>query len=283
MPAPQAVMMKQFARLKFASFGLKVPTNWKDPQGDPAAAHYGKAFKAQEKATVMDMGSPPPPLFMPATLNKYHTDTQKKHNSDVGGFIDKICTAICSAWGQWQMAAVMTGVQIAGPVATGGQIVGPMLQAFIMPQAPVNTAQLAKYSNVVASVISNAWMQYTATIKIPGMPLYPAFAAFPGPIAPPMPNLPAPLIALTQVDVGLQPNALKSLMVAQLGDPTAPFHGELFEAIATAFNQCFTIWKASTIFNNILGTGPIPTFAPPYVPVGPVVGGQGNMIPTGIT
>jgi hypothetical protein len=32
---------------------------------------------------------------------------------------------------------------------------------------------------------------------------------------------------------------------------------------------------------NVLGTGPVPTFAPPYVPVGPVVGGVGNMTPGG--
>jgi hypothetical protein len=32
---------------------------------------------------------------------------------------------------------------------------------------------------------------------------------------------------------------------------------------------------------NVLGTGPVPTFAPPYVPVGPVVGGVANMTPGG--
>ena len=34
---------------------------------------------------------------------------------------------------------------------------------------------------------------------------------------------------------------------------------------------------------NVLGTGPVPTFAPPYVPVGPVVGGVGTMMPGGFT
>ena len=32
--------MQQLARLKFTSFNLKVPQNWKDPQGDPDAKHY---------------------------------------------------------------------------------------------------------------------------------------------------------------------------------------------------------------------------------------------------
>ena len=34
---------------------------------------------------------------------------------------------------------------------------------------------------------------------------------------------------------------------------------------------------------NVIGTGPVPTFAPPYVPGGPVVGGVGSMPPGGLT
>ena len=108
MPAPQASAMKQLARLKFTSFSLKVPTNWRDPSGGTAADHYGKAFKQNEKASSPGM----PPLFQPASLNKYHTDTQKMHIAKIGKFIDDTCTAICSAWSTWQSAATMVGVVI---------------------------------------------------------------------------------------------------------------------------------------------------------------------------
>src|SRR5271154_1981708 len=101
MPAPQASAMQQLARLKFTSFALTVPTGWQDPSGDPAPSQYGKAFKDSEKTTAPGA----PPLFQPATMNKYHTDAQKMHIAKIGAFIDTTCSAICTAWDTWQKAA----------------------------------------------------------------------------------------------------------------------------------------------------------------------------------
>ncbi|HEX7836328.1 MAG TPA: hypothetical protein VF469_02635 [Kofleriaceae bacterium] len=270
--------MQQLARLKFTSFNLKVPQNWKDPQGS-AADHYGRAFKPDEKASAPGM----PPLFQPASLNKYHTDTQKMHIGKIGAFIDGTCSAICSAWSQWQTAATMVGVVINAVTAVGGQIVGPPWTPLILASAPKSTPMEMKYSNVIAQVIGTAWLTFTATVKVTGMPWYPAFAAVPSPVAPPAPNIPCPFAALTQVPVSISCNVLKMQMVGQLGDPNAPFHQELFESIADAFEKSYNLWKVSTMVTNVLGTGPVPTFAPPYVPVGPVVGGVGTMTPGGFT
>jgi hypothetical protein len=275
MPAPQASAMQQLARLKFTSFNLKVPKDWRDPSGDPAADHYSKAFKPEEKMTAAGM----PPLFQPASLNKYHTDTQKMHIAKIGKFIDDTCSAICSAWSQWQSAASMVGVIVNAITASGGQVVGPPLMPLIMASAPKSSPSEMKYSNVIATVVGNTWLQYTSTIKVAGMPWYPAFAAFPSPVAPPTPNVPCPVAALTQVPP--QAAMMKQQMVGQLGDPNAPFHAELFEAISDAFEKIYNLWKVSTMVTNVLGTGPIPTFAPPYVPAGPVVGGVGTMTPGG--
>jgi len=278
MPAPQASAMQQLARLKFTSFNLKVPTNWKDPQGD-AGDHYGRAFKPDEKASSPGM----PPLFQPASLNKYHTDTQKMHIGKIGGFIDGICSAICSAWSTWQTAATMVGVVINAVTAAGGQIVGPPWTPLILASAPKASPMEMKYSNVIAQVIGTAWLSFTATVKVTGMPWYPAFAAVPSPVAPPAPNVPCPFAALMQVPMSISCNVLKMQMVGQLGDPQAPFNQELFEAISDAFEKTYNLWKVSTMVTNVLGTGPVPTFAPPYVPVGPVVGGVGTMTPGGFT
>jgi hypothetical protein len=279
MPAPQASMMKNLAKLQFSSFALKVPTDWQQPQGDPAGKHYGDAFQPSEKATAPATAAPP--LFQPASMNKYHTDTQKKLTQQFGDFIDGICTAICSAWGNWQSTASMAGIIVNAVTATGGQVVGPPLTPLILAEAPKDGPSAIKYSTAVASVIGTAWLTYTASIKIPGLPFYPAFAAFPSPVAPPTPNVPVPLIALTQVAVGVSKMALKGQMVGQLGDPMAPFHKELFDCIADAFDKCFQLWQGTTMVTNVLGTGPVPTFAPPYVPVGPVMGGVGTMPPGG--
>ena len=279
MPAPQASAMQQFARLKFTSFQIKVPQNWQTPSGDPDGKHYGDAFKPEEKATAPAAGAPP--LFLPASMNKYHTDTQKMHIDKVGKFIDGICSAICSAWSTWQSAATMVGIMVNGPTASVGQVLGPPWTPLILAQGPKETPMLLKYTNVVASVLGTAWLSYTATIKVPGMPWYPAFAAMPSPVAPPTPNIPCPVVALTQVTASIMPDVMKMQMVGQLADPMAPFHDKLFEAICDGFDKCFKIWQTSTMVTNVLGTGPVPTFAPPYVPVGPVVGGVGTMPPGG--
>ena len=148
MPAPQASMMQQVARAKFASFGLKVPQNWTDPAG-AAGDQYGRAFKPGEKVTSPAAGSPP--LFQAASLNKYHTDVQKMLHAKFGAFIDGICSAICSAWSQWQTAATMTGLVVAGPTVSVGMIVGPPLTPLIMASAPKARKKEGVHLNNVTS------------------------------------------------------------------------------------------------------------------------------------
>jgi hypothetical protein len=267
-------MMQQLARAKFMSFGLKVPTNWQDPSGDPGAAHYGKAFKDSEKTSAPGA----PPLVQPASLNKYHTDAQKMHVAKIGAFLDGSCSAICSAWGQWQTAASMAGIVVAGPVASVGQIIGPPLTPLILASAPKASPNEMKYSQVVATVIGTAWLTFTATVKIPGLPFYPAYAALPTPVAPPMPNVPVPFAALIQVPVSISCSVMKMQMIGQLGDPMAPFHKELFESICDAFEKCYNLWKVSTMVNNVLA---IATGGTPVSPL-PAVG-TAMMAPGGFT
>lgn len=279
MPGFEWTVMTNFARLTFGGFGLSVPTNWRAPSGDPAEQHYRDAFKPEEKSTIP---LSPPALFRAASGNKYHTDTQKKLHTDYGKFIDDTCKAICQAWSTWQTAATMSGVVVNAITATGGVLAGPPWAPIILASAPKSTPMLMKYSNVIANVISTAWQTFTATVKVPGLPWYPAFAAFPGPVAPPTPNIPVPFAALMQVPMSISKMALKAQMISQLGDPGAPFAPQLFEAIADGFEKSYNAWKVATQVMNVLGTGPIPTFAPPYVPVGPVVMGTGMMAPGGL-
>jgi hypothetical protein len=276
MPAPQASMMKQLARLQFSSFGIKVPDQ--APQMNVPKT-FADAFKDDEKSASPDPTVPP--LFIADSTNKYHCDVQKQKTKDYGGYIDGICDAICSAWSQWQSAATLVGVMVNAVTASGGQVVGPPLQPLILATAPKAGPSQLKYSNVISQVIGTAWLQYQSSIKVPGLPWYPAFAAMALPVAPPMPNIPVPVAALTQVTVPVSKDVLKGQMIAQFADPGAPHHKELFDCIADAFEKCFQIWQTSTMVTNVLGTGPVPTFAPPIVPAGPVVGGVANMPPGG--
>ena len=163
--------------------------------------------------------------------------------------------------------------------ATMGQVVGPPWLPLIMASAPKGSPAEARYSNAIATAISNGWMAYQSSIKVPGLPWYPAFATAPAPVAPPMPNVPCPVAALTQVDTSISKSVLAKAMVGLLGDPQALHHKQLFESVAEAFEQCFMLWKVSTLVTNVIGTGPVPAIPP--VVVGPVVGGIGNMPPGG--
>jgi hypothetical protein len=130
----------------------------------------------------------------------------------------------------------------------------------------------------IGNSLGAGWLQFTSSISVPGLPWYPAFAAMPAPVAPPLPNVPCPLVALTMSRAQLGATMLKTTMAAQ---SSVPDHQALFGAIAEAFSKVLDLWLASTLVTNVLGTGPVPSFAPPYVPVGPVIGGVGNMPPGG--
>ena len=276
MPAPQASIMSQLARLKFTSFALKVPQNWSDPQGDPAGQQYKNAFKDSEKSAVP--GSPP--LFQPATMNKYHVDSQKMHIAKIGKFIDDTMSAIANAWSQWQALASMVGITIVGPSAIGGQIVAPPFTII----GPASTPAEAKYSKVIAGVIGPAWDAFTKTVTSPGLPWYPMFAAATAPVAIPAMNVsgpPAMFAALTQIPTTITMAVMKPQMIAQLGDPQAPFHKELFESICDAFEKTYTQWKVTTMVTKAIGTGPVPSMALPVPVPGPVAGGIATMPPGG--
>lgn len=276
MPSPIAFAFKQLVRLKFMSFQLKVPFNWQHPVGDALQA-YNTAFKDNEKSV------PPgfPPLFLPATMNKVHVDTQKMHIDKIGTFIDDMVDSICSAWSMWQSTASLTGVMVMGPVATMGSIVAPPIDGLILTNmTPKATSpMLMKYAKAIAKAIGTGWSTWQTSFKIPGLPMFPAFAAWALAVAPPMPSIPFPLLAMTQVSTMLGMQALKAAMIQELSDVEAPFHAKLFEAFADGFEKTFMLWQASTLVTNILGTGPVPTWAPPLVPMGPVVGGTGMGAP----
>jgi hypothetical protein len=269
MPAPQASLYKQLARQLFIANAIRLPVSWSQPNNQ-----FSDAFDPSDLIKIPNL---PTNLFREATLNKFHVDTAKQVSDQFGEFIDGTCDAICSGISTWLTSASIAGVVINAVVGilTPGGVVGPPLTPLILAQAPKKTPQQTKYSNVIATVFGTAWLQWQSGIT--GQLLYPAFAAVPSPVAPPIPNIPVPLIAFPSPgEVALSGAVLKGQMIAQLADPQAPHSAELFDAIANGFTTPFSIFKASTMVTNVLGTGPVPTFAPPFVPVGPVIGGVGT-------
>lgn len=271
MPAPNAQMLAQLTRTNFSAKNIKIPIDWAPP-----GQQYPDAFAPSERQVAP--GSPTE-LFHAATLNKYHVDSAKDMSDKLGAYIDGVSGAICGAIDNWMKMAMVTAALINGPAGTllPGGVVGPPLLPLILGQAPKNTPLEAQYSLAIANAFGTAWQTWQTGLT--GMLTYPAFAAVPSPMAPPMPNVPMPLVAFASAgEALLSPATLKGAMIGMLANPTAQHAPDLFDALAQAFGTVFQMFKTTTIVQNVLGTGPVPTFAPPFVPVGPVM--AGTVIPT---
>lgn len=181
----------------------------------------------------------------------------------------------------WRLQAHFQDLRIMAVSAIGvpGCLRGPDLAPLIggAPGAAAAQGLEAELREAVAEGVAECFRQWQDQVSVPGLPWYPAFAAFPGPQAPPIPNVPMPLISC--------PSAKASMITTP-----APLRGEMYEAlpdalqvpaidaflnrIAQSLAVYFLIWLAQQQVMLVMGKGPIPTFAPPYVPVGPVVGGD---------
>ena len=191
-----------------------------------------------------------------------------------------IFRAIKQAHKTWQSAAMLTGVQVMSITAVGGTLIGPPLAPLIIAIRPGTNDFERKLVQAIATVVGNSWIAFCATVRAPGLPWYPSFAAVPSPVAPPMPNVPTPFNTLTHVPGLLAPGIMKPPIMAQLRNDKAA--EGIVDSVLSAFQQFISAWTATTMVTNVLGTGPVPSFAPPFVPVGPVVGGTANMIPGGL-
>ena len=199
---------------------------------------------------------------------------------DPGRMISGLSSAVTQAWDMWQRTATIVGVNINAVVASGGTLVGPPIGPLILASAPKGTPEEIRLSTAVATAFGITFMSWQTTVSIPALPMYPSFAAFPAPVAPPTPNVPFPLVTLLSAPALM--DSLDAQMAAMYGDPTDSAAMAVCNAIGPALARTFHTWLLTTQVTNIMGTGPIPTFAPPYSPVGPVIGGVGTMIPGGL-
>lgn len=283
---PLVLLMPEIAYLKMISFGLKIPFDWKQPMGDPDQDHFGKAFSISEHLSgALTMS--PPEVVGPATTNKYHGDAAKDVSKWYKDFMKDSTSKIKSAVDGWRPKVKFKSVQVMALCGIGSGV----LDAPDIKNEPAFSSWKGKeknekaYQKAVITGFSKPWMDWAKGVTLPGLPLWPAFCAFPGPMAPPMPALPMPLIAyispkMTAVTLA---NDMKKAMIDALDkgvkDEDEPKHYEkLFESIATAVTMATLAWLPMQMVMALMGKGPIPPFAPPIIPVGPVV--AGDVLPT---
>lgn len=284
---PGLTTIKILGNLKFFSAGKKLPVQWQAPSGSDGSKQYGDALKPDEKVAMPQVI---PPWFMPAEPTKYFQDSADKIGNEMKKFHDDIIDAVGFAHNMWKLQAKFKNLQVMAIAAIGspGCLDGPELESNIKnaPMVAAYTGNKAKYRDAVATGVSKCFKDWQDKVMVPGLPWFPAFAAFPGPMAPPMPNIPTPLIAcpsamMTRIVV---PNELKTEMVNALDggikDKDKDKHHEaLFDAIATVLALGFMMWLPQQQVMLVMGKGQVPTFAPPFVPVGPVMAGDNLAVP----
>jgi len=275
--------LKIIAQGWFISKMKKIPVDWKQPQDKTAKDHFNKSFTMSE---LIGGGPPlPRPYFFNATPNKYHADAAKEISDNVKKFVDEAIDKIVQAVDLWRVQAKFKDwkVMSVSAIGTPGCLDGPKLKDTPAFAAWIGMKKNEKvYIKAVVEGMSKCWDDWQAKVMVPGLPLYPAFAAFPGPTAPPMPSIPMPLITMPSPMMAKLAvfSQIKSAFLDEFkegdleGDMEDKQHEAIFESIAMAAATNFLVWLPMQQAMAVLGKGPIPTFAPPYVPVGPVVGGD---------
>lgn len=181
---------------------------------------------------------------------------------------------------EWIGKARIQGGTVRGPsaVLTPGSLVSDvnieqrMLQTLASSQVPRDIAA------ALAKVLGTAWNEWAAgfQIQIPGA--YPTLAAVPGPFAPPTPAVGVPALSQGSSfgEASLKAPALTTKLSAALRNSKSVggTPDQAIKNIASWVDGSFSEWKSLAKLTGLMGRGPVPTFAPPYVPVGPVIAGD---------
>ena len=181
----------------------------------------------------------------------------------------------------WIFQAYFQNVQIQAisAICSVNCLNGPDIGQWMRSQL-ISDGVPAEVAEIFSVGAAGAWKQWQDSVNIPGLPWYPSFAAYPGPQAPPTPNVPTPLIALSARLTDTKSSEKLSARIFRefRGARITPEARNAVNSFSRQFSSSFQIWLSSSMVQNVMGKGPVPTFAPPPVPVGPVV--AGNVIPT---
>ncbi len=279
--------LDKLADMWFPSKGKKIPIDWKQPMSSPGRDHFPKAFTLAE----MTGGGPPSPrpYYFNATPNKYHGDAAKDVSKWHQKFVHDALNKIKGAIDSWKAKAKIKDLKVMAVCAIGapGCLDGPDIKnepSFKSWQGKEKNEKA--YIKAVVEGFSKQWMSWSGKVMVPGLPWYPAFAAFPLASAPPMPNIPMPLIVCPSAMMAELATfkKIQSAMIDALDggvkdkDKDKQYEA-IFETIAFPLSLNFLLWLVSQQIMNVMGKGPVPTYAPPYVPVGPVLAGDNIAAP----
>lgn len=267
-----------------------IPHDFKPPMGKTAQDHFAMMFGLglADKVKLFAGGPPSPsPYYWNATPNKLHKDAAKDVSKTTKQFVHDALDKFKQCVDMWKLQAEIK-VQIMAVCGIGppGSLKGPELKSlapFSSWEGTLKEKNAKAYAKAVVEGTSKQWKAWQDKVMIPGLPYWPAFAAFPLATAPPMPNIPMPLITCPSAMMAeMTMPKLRDAMADALDGGIKKKDADkkylaIFETIAFPISLNFLLWLVMQQVMNLLGKGPIPTYAPPYVPVGPVVAGSEAM------
>jgi len=287
---PNVSFIKVLADMAVAAKQHKMPPkdSWQDPSDKESKDNYKKGVGDKNQGPGYPAADGIMTYFATQSMHKIHKqiadDMTKAYKDLIGAQLD----AVQFGFNMYKMLLGFQNLKINGPTVVGSKgclkANGQFKNFFDMAPSHIkfmSYKNYPKWKDAVGKGVEKCIKKYVDGVTVTGFPWYPAFAAFPGPVAPPMPNVTWPLIACPSSGLAdlTTPDKLKKAMLNEFDSGLADkcndkIHETIFEAIATALAPGFLIWISTSMINLVMGTGNIPTFAPPWVPVGPVVNGQ---------
>jgi hypothetical protein len=84
-------------------------------------------------------------------------------------------------------------------------------------------------------------------MRIPGLPLYPSFAHWPGPFTPPTRNTPVPLRSISFMGSSfVEERQLLNAFMASLGSTRPAGAAEVMSGLAHGISKAITMWAGTT-------------------------------------
>ncbi len=197
------------------------------------------------------------------------------------GLRDKILDVVTDTVRLWLQLAHFDNVtiQAVAAIASPGCLRGPRLRDYRQSSSAYHATEglEREIMDMALRGISDNFALWQSFVMIPGLPLYPAFAAMPMAVAPPTPAVPMPLSAFVsnQLPMIVSEAQLSSAILSEA--PNDLDHANL-NGFCNNLGKCcamaFQVMVASQVVVRLMGTGPVPAYAPPMMPVGPVMGGS---------
>jgi hypothetical protein len=183
---------------------------------------------------------------------------------------------------EWIVRARVQGGRVSGSAAIlpAGSLVSDVSIDKRMVELLAASQVSPIVSTPIANVLAGAWYEWAGgfQMQIPGA--YPALAAVPAPSAPPTKATVSPLLSQgsSAGEGSLKAPVLAARLVAALRmqalGVAAGSPDQAMQNLAAWVDGSFTQWKNTVRMTSLIGRGSVPTYAPPYVPVGPVIRGE---------